>query len=178
MKNLHIYIFIGFYFSVGGNFIADVLKLKLQKNKESSLSTTDSKLWMNFIEKRLEAMKYMNSYLEFYRINFGQSLFKKLPANCEQMILKENEGVQVSIYGKICGSSESGIEESAESIFCPRYRQTLLHEFCLRTTHKGMSIVREAIYNDFIRGFLCSNILFNDKFIQLISYYICPIKIL
>ena len=37
MKNLHIYIFIGFYFSVGGNFIADVLKLKLQKKQRVKL---------------------------------------------------------------------------------------------------------------------------------------------
>ena len=44
--------------------------------------------------------------LGFYNKNFKQNIFKRLPANCEQMSLKRLDGIQTNIYGKICGSSK------------------------------------------------------------------------
>ena len=37
---------------------------------------------------------------------------------------------------------------------CPGHKSKSVHMICLGKIHTGMLIVREAIYNDFIRGFL------------------------
>ena len=115
----YFYIFIAFHIPVGGGIIPVILK----SNKESRLNITDSKLWMNFIEKRLEAMNYMNSYLEFYKEIFLRRLFKELPASCKDMLAKQTDGVQVRIYGNICGTSRGGQEEgSLAELYCSKLR--------------------------------------------------------
>ena len=149
----YIYFFIAFNISVEGNLIPAIVKSKLQRNNESGSYTTDSKLWMNFLEKRLEAMNHMNSYLEFYMNNFGQRLFKELPANCEKMISTQTGGVQVGIYGKICGSSKGGKEEeSFARNYCSQLK--LGQKWCYRIALRSMSVVSEANKNDFILAFL------------------------
>ena len=78
-----------------------------------NLCCSDKKLWMKFLEKELEVRKlslqtmvHKCSLLGFYNKNFKQNIFKRLPANCEQMSLKRLDGIQTNIYGKICGSSK------------------------------------------------------------------------
>ena len=100
------------YRSVGEIFLPPVLMSKLRANNEAGLY---EKVWMKYIEKRLEILniglekgKLITSFLEICKRNFRRSLFKKIPRNCGQFDFKNTDGIQMSVYGKVCGSSKVG----------------------------------------------------------------------
>ena len=74
-----------------------------------------AKMWMKFLEKELEVRAlslqtkvYKSSLLGFRKNNFKKNIFKQLPTSCQQMNLKKIDGIQTTIYDKICGSSKEG----------------------------------------------------------------------
>ena len=79
-------------FPVEGIFLPLALKSKLKRNNEAGQY---EKMWMKYVEKRLETI-YMDltkrecitSLLEIYEQKFKKKLFKKIPANCEQLGFK------------------------------------------------------------------------------------------
>ena len=106
--NLYIYLSIAFYFSVGENFLPLVLNTKLK----SSVYHTSNKLWMKYLQKKMEALSLQLqkiycriSFLEAYRRNYGQKIFE-VTTSCNKM-----SGIETMIYGNICGTSERGVNE-------------------------------------------------------------------
>ena len=95
--NLHVYIsgLLFYCYSMEGNFLPSVLKSQLRNSNETYLY---EKVWMKYIEKRLEMMnvhlgreKHINSFLDIYKRNSEKRLFKKLPVNCEQLSIIQVE---------------------------------------------------------------------------------------
>ena len=113
--NVYIFVLFVFCFSVEGIFLPSALESKLRNRNETDLY---EKVWMKYIEKRLETInmhlekqKHIFSFLYIYNRNFGKKLFKKMPTNCKQLGFKNSDGIQIGVYGKICGSSRGGKEK-------------------------------------------------------------------
>ena len=99
-------------FPVEGIFLPPVLKSKLKRNNEAGQY---EKMWMKYVEKRLETInldltkrEFITSLLEIYEQKFRKKLFKNIATTCEQLGFKNPGGIQTSVHGKICGSSKIG----------------------------------------------------------------------
>ena len=110
---VYIFVLFVFCFSVEGIFLPSAFKSKLRNSNETDLY---EKVWMEYIEKRLETInlhlekqKYIFSFLYIYNRNFRKKLFRKMPANYKQFL--NSDGIQIGVYGKICFSSRGGKEE-------------------------------------------------------------------
>ena len=108
MLNLYIYLYFAFYFSVGENFLPLVLNTKLK----SSVYPTSNKLWMKYLQKKLETLNLQLqkmycciSFLEAYRRNYRQKIFE-VTTSCNKI-----GGIETMIYGNICGTSKRGVNE-------------------------------------------------------------------
>ena len=104
--NFHILFLIISFLTVGENFLPTVLKSKLK---------SEGKLWMTYLEKRLEIMKFTfekvelsSSLLGIYRKILRRKLFKDILSNCNKMIPEKVDELQVDIAGNICGSHVGG----------------------------------------------------------------------
>ena len=91
-----------------------ILKSKVRSGINSSY--TDSKLWMKFLEKRLEMVNnplkkenQVTSFLDFLKKYYAQNLFRGISTDCEKKSLESFPGLQVVIFGHICASSK-GVE--------------------------------------------------------------------
>ena len=128
-----------FCFSVEGIFLPSALKSKLRISNETDLY---EKVWMKYIEKRLETInlhlekqKHIFSFLYIYNRNFGKKPFKKMPANCKQLAFQNSDRIQTGINGKICGSSKGGKKQdyvdSCERIELPDWRAYCYQQYAL-----------------------------------------------
>ena len=104
-----------FRFTTGINFLPSILQSKIKNSFQSSSNQTNSKLWMSYLERRLVVMNLplqrrsiINSFLEFYSRNFRNKFSKEIQTNCGKVHFKELDGLQISIYGQICGLSQGG----------------------------------------------------------------------
>ena len=114
---LAFYIFFSFAhcFTFGENFLPTVLKSKIKNSFQFNSNKTYSKVWMKYLERKLEIMNLplerrnmINSLLEFYNRNFRYNISNEMPSNCDKVNFKEFDGLQISIYGDICGLSAMG----------------------------------------------------------------------
>ena len=138
--NLHVYIsglFLYCYY-VEGKLFPSVLKSKLRNMNETDFY---EKIWMKYIENRLEILyihlekqKHIHSFLDIIKRNSEKQLFKKLPANCQQLGFNNPAGIQMSIYGKICGSSNSSqvekVEQNIPTHLCSHYAKPERQALC------------------------------------------------
>ena len=107
--SIPIFFFATLSFSLGENLIPPILTSKVK----SCMTLGSAKMWMKFLEKELEVRSLQtivqkSSLLVFYKNNFKNNIFKQLPTSCQQMNLKKIDGIQTTIYDKICGSSKEG----------------------------------------------------------------------
>ena len=132
-----------FCFSVEGIFLPSALKSKLRISNETDLY---EKVWMKYIEKRLETInlhlekqKHIFSFLYIYNRNFGKKLFRKMPANCKQLGFQNSDGIQTGIYGKICGSSKGG-KNKTMLIHVKKLNSLIGELIATNNTHLSVSI--------------------------------------
>ena len=92
--NFHILISIIFCFTAGENFLPIVLKSKIRSQHRSNKS--EGKLWMAYLEKRLEIMKFSfekielsSSLLGIYKTILRSKLFDDILTNCNKMMPKK-----------------------------------------------------------------------------------------
>ena len=111
--NFHILISIIFCFTAAENFLPTVLKSKIRSQHRSNKS--EGKLWMAYLEKRLEIMKFTfekvelsSSLLGIYNNILRSKLFEDILTNCNKMMPEKVDELQVNIYGNICGSHVGG----------------------------------------------------------------------
>ena len=104
-----------FCFTTGVNYLPMILQSKIKYSFQSSSNQTNNKLWMNYLERKLVVMNLplrrrsiINSFLDFYSRNFRNKFSKEIPTNCAKVHFKELDGLQISIYGQICGLSQGG----------------------------------------------------------------------
>ena len=138
--NVYIFVLFVFCFSVEGIFLPSALKSKLRISNETDLY---EKVWMKYIEKRLETInlnlekqKHIFSFLYISIIEIlGKNFFRKMPANCKQLGFQNSDGIQTGIYGKICGSSKGGKKQdyvdSCEKIEFPDWRAYCYQQYAL-----------------------------------------------
>ena len=127
-------------FTVGGIFLPPILKSKLRTHNENNLY---EKVWMKYIEKRLEVLnmglenrEHITSFLQFCKRNFKKGIFKKNSVNCEELGLKNPGGIQLSIYGKICSLSTGGkILDNSLIHHCAKVKLPELRMFCYLQYH-------------------------------------------
>ena len=100
----------GLIFIRGDKFIGKVLKSKLRNYK-------DHKLWMNYLEKRLQIISLnpmrksqIVSIVHFYQINLEKDIFRRMYVLCAHEETTFLDVVQFDIFGSICASSKSGVE--------------------------------------------------------------------
>ena len=100
---------------IGDKFIGKYLRNKVRNYMLSAQNDTNHKLWMKYLEKRLEILSmYTNvhtfrktqisSIVQFYKRNLQKEYFWKMYGSCT----KENGEVQSDIFGTICASSKDG----------------------------------------------------------------------
>ena len=141
--NLKVYI-LGLFlccYSVLGIFLPSTLKSKPRNSNETDLY---EKVWMKYIEKRLETInmhlekqKQITSLLDIHKRNFWKKLFRKLPANCEQLSFNNPAGIPVGLYGKICGSSKREMTEENMSIHsCSKIKLLEMQAVCYSLSQK------------------------------------------
>ena len=109
MISIDIYFSTTLFFSLGENLMPPILTSKVM----GSMAFGSAKMWMKFLEKELEVRSlqtivHKSSLLVFYKKNFKTNIFKQLPTSCQQMSLRNLDGIQNTIYDKICGSSKAG----------------------------------------------------------------------
>ena len=101
-RMLTFYILCSFVFSstARSRFLPNVLESKIRSMIQSTSNQIDNKLWMEYLEKRLGAMKdpYMNSLLEFHKKNFGNNPWKDVLLNCDIIVQDTLDEVQVGIF--------------------------------------------------------------------------------
>ena len=102
-------------FTSGVNFLPPILMSKFKNSFQSSLNETNNKLWMKYLEKRLEAINLplgkkmrINCLIEYYERKFRHIFSEEIPTNCMQTNPNELDDLQVNIYGEICGLSDRG----------------------------------------------------------------------
>ena len=88
---------------------------------------------MEYLEKGLGAMKYpyINSLLELHKKNFGSNPWKDVLLNCDKIVQDTLDGLQVGIFGQICGSSKTGKKTEMIPAMC-LLRKTLFLRVMLR----------------------------------------------
>ena len=68
----------------------------------------------------------INCLLDFYEKNIRHTFLMELPTNCGETNFKKLDGVQVNIYGEICGRSVGGkIQKSTSDEDCSTWRSNL-----------------------------------------------------
>ena len=111
-------------------FLPSVLKSKIRSQHRSNKS--EGKLWMAYLEKRLEIMKFSfekvelsSSLLGIYKNILRSKLFHDILTNCNKMMPKKVDELQVNIYGNICGLQVGGKIENRTWKSCQYYHQLL-----------------------------------------------------
>ena len=70
----------------------------------------------------LERRSSVNSFVEFHNRNFRYNFSKEIPTNCEKINFKELDGLQISIFGQICGFSQGGkVPQMSNDHPCKKY---------------------------------------------------------
>ena len=112
--------------TAGDNFLPTVLMSEIRSSFQFSSNPNEVKLWMKYLEKRLETIMFSfkkfelsHSLLGIYKNIFKRKLFDDILTNCNKMIPEKVDEFQVDIYGNICGSKVVGkIEEWTPLDFC------------------------------------------------------------
>ena len=131
---LHFYILIlvTCYMTAGDNFLPTVLMSKIRSSSQLSLNQTEDKLWMKYLEKRLETIifsftkfKLSSSLLGFYKNIFRRKLFQDIFTNCNKMMPEKVDEIQTDIYGNICGSHVGGKMENSTWTTCQYFQLSI-----------------------------------------------------
>ena len=125
-------------FAPGENFIPPILKSKFRNSLQFSINKIDNKLWMKYLEKKLEDINLslgkkmrINCLLEYYERNIRHIFSEEFPTNCIQTNLNELDDLQVNIYGEICGLSSRGkIQKLANDDSCLRLPSLEKQTYC------------------------------------------------
>ena len=125
MNSFYILLSILFCFITGENFLPTLLKVKLRSSFQSRSNQSEGKLWMAYLEKRLETIMFnfervelSSSLLGIYKNILRRKLFKDIFTNCNKSMLDKNDEIQVEIYGNICGSQVGGKIEKRSWDIC------------------------------------------------------------
>ena len=100
----------------GDKFIGKYLYSKVKNHLVSTSHGTNHKLWMEYLEKRLETIsmfasiqlfkkRQIFSVVQYYKRNVERKFLKKVHSLCT----KQYEELQTDIVGSICGSTKNGI---------------------------------------------------------------------
>ena len=129
---------IAFRLATGINFLPAILRSKLRSSIQFTSNQTNNKLWMKFLEKRLEMlisfsknMNHINYILGFYEKIFAQKLFQVILSDCRTLFPEGIYGLQIGIYGTICSSSKTGKVQNIPDICL------FASDFKICTKHKG-----------------------------------------
>ena len=98
--NFHILFLITLCFVAGENFLPTVLKSEIRS--QHRLNQTEGKLWMAYLEKRLEIINFKkvelsSSLLGIYKNILRRKLFQDIRTNCNRMTPKTVDEIQVDI---------------------------------------------------------------------------------
>ena len=100
--------FTGFYSVNSYSLLPEVLSNHIEKIIMSSSSNADYKLWVKYLERRLQIMFTTKNLCEFHKRNFKVKLFKHMDTVINSKCSNKYEGIQLGIFGRICGSSRNG----------------------------------------------------------------------
>ena len=100
----------------GDKFIGKYLYSKVKNHLVSTSHGTNHKLWMEYLEKRLETIsmfasiqlfkkRQIFSVAQYYKRNVERKFLKKVHSLCT----KQYTELQTDIFGSICGSTKNGI---------------------------------------------------------------------
>ena len=88
----------------GINYLPAIVRSKLRSSIQFSTYQTNYKLWMKFLEKRLEMIiifsentNHVKYFLEFFKNNFAKNLFNVIPSNCKALFPEGIDGLQIGI---------------------------------------------------------------------------------
>ena len=101
---------------MGDKFIGKYLNGKVKNYLVSTSNGTNHKLWIKYLEKRLEKISLcasrrqqergqIFSVVQFYQRNVSRELLKKVHSLCEN----QHEKLQTGISESICASADNGI---------------------------------------------------------------------
>ena len=100
--------FTGFYLVNSYSLLPKILTNNIEKVIMSSSSNVDYKLWMKYLERRLQNMFITKDLRQFHKSNFNVKLFKQKDTISKSKCSNKCEGIQLDIFGRICGSSRKG----------------------------------------------------------------------
>ena len=104
----------------GDKFIGNYFRGKIRKYIESTSNATNHKLWMKYLEKRLEiiflydSMHHLSdkrktfSVLHFHRRILQRGFASKMHILCPDRATRFQKIIQNDIFGSICASSKDG----------------------------------------------------------------------
>ena len=117
---LHIFLFTIFIFCTiinsieADKFIGEYLKSQVKHYLLSASNNTNHKMWMEYLEKRLDKMytterqprkRQIFSVLQFYKGNIQSKLLK----NANELCFNQHEKLHTGIFGSICASEKNGV---------------------------------------------------------------------
>ena len=144
---LHFYILFSVicYMTAGDNFLPTVLMSKIRSSSQLSSNKTECKLWMKYLEKRLETINFKkvelsSSLLGIYKNIFSKKLFQKFLTNCNKMMPEKVNEIQVDIYGIICGLHVGGKIEDRTWNTCQYYHQLVCNSLKSKYTMENISL--------------------------------------
>ena len=129
----------------GDKFIGHYLKSKLRNYTISPSNGTDHKLWMKYLEKRLQIIsldplrkRQIFSIMHYNKINLKRNILRRINFLCTNGETTFPDLVQHGTFGSICASSENGKEVNQ----CMHLQDTIIRNYCLKYTGKYDIIVK------------------------------------
>ena len=124
----------------GDKFIGNYLKSKVRNYTMSTSNGADHKLWMKYLEKRLQIIslyplrkRQIFSIMHFYNINLKRNILRRIYVLCANIETTSLNVVQHGIFGSICASSKSGkvvdqcmyVQDTEHRELCLSYRDNI-----------------------------------------------------
>ena len=115
----------------GDKFIGKYLYSKVKNHLASTSNGTNHKLWMEYLEKKLEKIsmfasiqqfkkRQIFSVVQYYKRNVQRKLLKKVQSLCT----KQYTELQTDIVGSICGSAKDAIIVDPTDVTCGHVKDT------------------------------------------------------
>ena len=104
---------------LGDKFIGNYFRNKIRNYIESTSNATNHKLWIKYLEKRLEIIfmhvsihpfgkRDIFSVLQFHRRNLQRDIARGMHVLCPDKVTRSQKTIENGILGSICASSKTG----------------------------------------------------------------------
>ena len=121
-----------FILAMGTEFLPRIVRKEISNLLSQTYNTGNFTQWKKFIERIIIHLwilkiKNMTSYLHYILSHYHGKKFKEMPNYCNR---KLNYGIEMSIFGKLCGTSKIAKSEPPHMTFCQLWKEGKYKQLC------------------------------------------------